>query len=255
MHTVNILVQSTLNNQHRYIDMNPNDKPPTNAIEQGRKWAEAVHANRPSARTSSHLIDQLPLTLKLTQLGAILTALREQMKDAAKDPFRSGVMAALALVGEHASLQAKENNLQDRMQKQWQLENTVDSLPATAKDFTVSKTSTDSIAESTDCYSVQQQIQQAQQQLYKDIQEQDCAIPQSDYVDKYDAPASDNPTHDFTAGDAAHWKAVATQYQEQIAELQEALKRKEAMLDIYRERNQELEALAKQMHGQDSTST
>jgi hypothetical protein len=207
-------------------------------------------------------------TIRIDQLGAIIRALREQMKDAAKDPFRSGVFAALSLVGEHASLQAKENNLQDRMQKQWQLENTVDSLPATAKDFTVSKTSTDSIAESTDCYSVQQQIQQAQQKMYKDIQEQECAIPQSpsfptnihtfvhasveasNYVDKYDAPASDKT--DLLDPD---WKAVATQYQEQIAELQEALKRKEAMLDIYRERNQELEALAKQMHGQDSTST
>ncbi len=184
-----------------------------------------------------HPIDR-DYSLKLSQLGAIIKALRLQMHDAPKDAFRSGVFAALQLVGGHASLQAKENNLQDRMQKQWQLENTVDSLLATAQEVTISKTSTDSSAESTDCYSVQQQIQQAQQKMYKDIQEQDnvvpdCSIPQSDYVDKYDTLASDK----YERLQLAHNELL-----HKSAELQEALKRKEDLLDIYRERNQELEA-------------
>lgn len=47
-------------------------------------------------------------TITLKELAGIVQALRATMRDADKDAFRSGVMAALALVGEHASLLAKE---------------------------------------------------------------------------------------------------------------------------------------------------
>lgn len=93
--------------------------------------------------------------LKLSQLGAILKTLRMQMHDAPKDAFRSGVMAALALVGEHASLQARENSLQDRMQAQWekeQLPMQIDpAKPATAKDCTVQQSTVRAPIDSTVC--------------------------------------------------------------------------------------------------------
>lgn len=69
-------------------------------------------------------------TITLKELGAIVQALRATMQEASKDAFRSGVMASLALVGEHATLLCKEKAMQCQLAERTQVHSYSTTAPA-----------------------------------------------------------------------------------------------------------------------------
>lgn len=221
-------------------------------------------------------------TLKLTQLGAIISTLREQMKDAAKDPFRSGVLAALALVGEHASLQAKENSLQDRMAAQWERETspvsmdnntgredqlaTANSSPVPTEQNNIPHIAATHIFGATvdiaapyvpPAVDLRQPVdwKKAAATLQKQVLDLQAQLSHCESViNARDERIADLTNDHNTVLDKFERLQLAhNELRHKSAELQSALKLNEELLNMYRERNIELEALATQMHGQGST--
>lgn len=106
------------------------DKTPTNVIEQGKKWAEAVDVARSSAQQApiksgctvfTDIAVPSDYVITLDQLANILRNVRAQVSVDYHRQFKSGALATLSIVGARASLQAQQN------------EALYKSVPATAK--------------------------------------------------------------------------------------------------------------------------
>jgi hypothetical protein len=236
----------------------------TNPIEEGKKWAVAVDAARPSAKQSDRNVTMFTditvpsnYVLTLDQLAEILRNVRAQVAVDYHRQFKSGALATLSIVGARASLQAQQNE---------------QAMPATAKEV-IAKATFDKL-NSTVSHNISPIDFDSPKASSSSNPVRACECMESGHCSVCMAKSVHNPTLQETeeyfdtvygmhkpsgtsssklislescmgADGAVDWKHAAAQLQKQVLDLQGELHNREQKVAELIQRNKELAALAK----------